>query len=325
MPEAVVHLLEVIEIDPDNRQVGPHLATLGEREIEGASVRQAGQRILVGLPLDLVMRLAQRQPALDRLGDVGRYCHEPEGRAVGILQQRDPEADPVGAPGLGVVQDLDIDFLALRQRGSDPGDRIGIGVRPLQEGTGLPAFDLAHDIAGQTLEGRVDPSDSAVETGNDDGFLGALGDGGQLAELLLLLLKRCLGRLQRLVGAQDALAARGGQEQQGDRHRDRDEERVLPRQRAAQKEPLRGVRLEDEVQAGSIQPREECSVARGRRGPGLVAGDEAERAERLVLALQRDDLFQIDDGQHGALEISLVEDRLEDEEILMVAEDMRRR
>ena len=78
MAERIVHILEVIEIDPEDRHRVVGLAPLeraGERGGEQRAIGQVGQHVVMGHVIDLVLRLA-------RAGDIG---HEAAPVAAGAV------------------------------------------------------------------------------------------------------------------------------------------------------------------------------------------------------------------------------------------------
>ncbi len=193
--ERVVHALEVVEVDEQQRERGAARAGLRHQRLglldEGVAVRQAGERIVVREVVD----------ALARLDAVAQVAHDRHAQALALVVQRahdelHRDAAAVLVVDRGLVGDLGAG-------GHDRADALAlVGGDEVQRG---PAAHLVQRVAHQRQQRRVDVGDDTVLVKGD-----ALGAGvHELGEPLLAFAQGQLGAaVARDVGDQHERAHR---------------------------------------------------------------------------------------------------------------------
>lgn len=121
MAERVVEVLEAVEVEDDQRALGPVAADLREMapdlELERAAVEQPRDRVVVGEVLELAA-----------LADVLDLQQQVRGAPVGVADQARALGGPDPLAGGVAVADLALQTLVLarRERGQAPGQRLGL-------------------------------------------------------------------------------------------------------------------------------------------------------------------------------------------------------
>jgi|GEM_PF-3812663 len=166
-----------------------------------------------GSVVGLDLRAAEHLLGFDAGGDVGFDEDEVLELAGLVADGLDLEAKVVFAAGLGVVDDVGGEALALRHGETDTFDDGGVGVGPVHEIGGRFADDLVEGVFHDAGEALVDPLDGAVGGGDEDGVVGLGGDEGEFAGFGLGFAEGLFGFAAGgdvLDGADDAGGAAGG-------------------------------------------------------------------------------------------------------------------
>ena len=121
-------------------------------------VRDAARELPEALHLLGLMQALLRVAAA---GHVELRAEEVDEVAGAVEDRRDEQGVPEGRAVLAVVQDLGGELPVLGDRGSDFGDRVAVGVRPLEEAA-IGADQLLPAVAGHADEGAVDEEDRVV-------------------------------------------------------------------------------------------------------------------------------------------------------------------
>ena len=170
MPVGVVHRLEAVEVD---HHQGVAFAAGVERPVEGATVRQTGERIGLGLDVQAIA-VAQALEDGTRLG--GDQLHHLGGRVVEVRPGPRPGDDDRPEAG-GAVEEGDVGDRggsAGGQVGRHPGDGVGEGDGhglALAEGSPQPLVASELDPHGHELgrlAGEVAPDEVAGLVGGGD-------------------------------------------------------------------------------------------------------------------------------------------------------------
>ncbi len=171
-------------------------------------VRHRRQKIGLGARsgIGLGLGAAQLLLGLDAGGDVGLDGDEVFRQALVVDDGLHVEVHVKAPPGLGLLHHIDADGLAFPQGGADPIDGGGVAVGTGEQFGERPARDLGQTRAGEAGITFVDPLDTAMRVGDDDGIVGPARNEGELAGLGLAGAQGLVGALAGvdvLDGAED--------------------------------------------------------------------------------------------------------------------------
>jgi len=206
VPEMVVHVLEVIDVEKEQRADAARLQRRLDAPLQAQAVRKIGQRIMQREVLD-----ALRRQVL--LGDVARGAADAEHGAVVVEHHAGVDADPAVIPGMGDEPGhVMLDFAVALQRRQEAavGD---MGIAGLEIEEAAPDQVLGRD-AEDRVGGGVEIGEAPEGVGCPDEVVRGL-DQVAVAVLALqqelddapLLGERLADRRQLLAG----LVARGGE------------------------------------------------------------------------------------------------------------------
>jgi hypothetical protein len=199
MAVRVVDLLEVVDVEEDERAAGPSRAVvIRERALEGdeqrRAVGEAGERVVLrlmpqaglglgGLMPRPLLRLASRR-------DVRLDGDEAGERARLVPERAAADRDPIGPAIAAVVQHFGFETFSARDAGAHMGAGRGVGAVTLQQRAGVMPLDLGRRNAGEAGEGLVAPFRPAGDIRDDHSARHVPDDEGQAVGILAILVPR---------------------------------------------------------------------------------------------------------------------------------------
>jgi hypothetical protein len=178
MAERVVDDLEAVEIDEQDRQFGfiavRPLHCLVQPVAQQQSVRQTGERIVVRLMVELIVRPAQ-------LGDIREHADVVGDAALAVIHGTDRQGFEKGLSILAPVPELALPAPGGRQFLPHPDIEIPILTTRLQHARVAPDH-LLLAVTGDLRERPVHRNDATVGGGDRDALGAAVEDGGRLLQ-----------------------------------------------------------------------------------------------------------------------------------------------
>ncbi|MNO34805.1 hypothetical protein D3C76_248490 [compost metagenome] len=179
--EAVVDVLETVEVKEQHRALAVGHLRAGERGLqavlEQGTIGQAGQRVVVGLVVELGLGVLEA-------GDVGEHGDEVGDLALSVAHGADGQPAGVQLAVLAFVVDLALPVALIGQLVPHGGIEGAVVLAGGKQARGLAeGFDLA--VAGDFAEGAVDGTDALVDVGDQHAFGGVLEHGGGQLQLFL--------------------------------------------------------------------------------------------------------------------------------------------
>lgn len=102
--------------------------------------------------------------------------HEADEAAGMVAQGVEADPDGVGLAVFVVVNQLDGEGAGEAHGAAEGGDGFGVGGGALEEVAGFAAFELGGGVTAEGGEGFVDPFDTTLGVGDDDGIGQLVGD-----------------------------------------------------------------------------------------------------------------------------------------------------
>ncbi|MNG93821.1 hypothetical protein D3C79_528030 [compost metagenome] len=181
MAEAVVDVLETVEVEEQHRTLAiGDLRTVEcclQAVLEQRAVGQAGERVMVGLVVELGLGVLEA-------GDVGEHGDEVGDLAFSVAHGADGQPAGVQLTVLALVVDLALPVAFVGQLVPHGDIERAVVLAGGKQARGLAeGFDLA--VAGDFAEGAVDGADALVGIGDQYPFGGVLEHGGGQLQFFL--------------------------------------------------------------------------------------------------------------------------------------------
>ncbi|MPN31366.1 hypothetical protein SDC9_178840 [bioreactor metagenome] len=190
MAERIVDALEMIEIEEHQRGaalVAPALFhDMAEAVAQQQPVGQAGQRVVVGEILDLLLRRLA-------LGDIVKGADVIDVLAIAIAHGRDRQPFRIHRTVLAAIPNLAFPASVINDLAPHPGIEGFVVTPGLQDAGRLPHHLLPH-IPGDVGKSLIDVDDDPIAVGHHQGFRG-MGENtlGQAKRRLLAIARRHIG------------------------------------------------------------------------------------------------------------------------------------